>query len=182
MEPSLGDIDPPDVRAELPAFDSPPGSVTPDPLAGIVAPDPLVDADAHDPTGGVGPPDSQDVSVVPDPPAEIERPDVQTGHAAPDAPPIDFGDTNHVAAYHTPQLTNFGVEISCAECHGQDGAGGQNAAGQAIGGILGFGADVLAAHAQGNAHHPAPTGRADVKFPNLTAEDFDAIAAFLAYE
>lgn len=95
---------------------------------------------------------------------------------------IGSTDASPVGVYNTAQLTNFGVEISCAECHGQDGSGGQDTAGRPVVGIQGVSAQVLADHAQGDARHPAPTGRVPLKFPDLSAADFDAMARFLSQQ
>lgn len=71
---------------------------------------------------------------------------------------------------HDPAPDGGGGEAACANCHSSDGTGG-------------FGPDlhahsdpeVLQHHAQGAGKH-AP----GIKFPTLTDEDFEDIAAYLA--
>lgn len=90
------------------------------------------------------------------------------------------GNANQIPAYHGPQWTILGVTAACADCHGQDGAGGVDIAGRSVTGLLGLTADVLMLYAQGTADHPAPTGRVDIKFPDMTSTDFNNIAEFLS--
>ena len=68
---------------------------------------------------------------------------------------------------------------SCAQCHGADGSGDRAAS------IRGIGATLLQEHAQGDTFHPTLSGGREgrvpeIKFPELDAADFEAIAAFLA--
>lgn len=89
------------------------------------------------------------------------------------------GSLNASAGAHlfgSPQMTNFGVAVSCQSCHGEAGSGGRAPA------IRGYSAEVLARHARGEATHPAPTGRRPAKFPELGDGDFEAIATFLRAE
>ncbi|MFQ5496117.1 MAG: S8 family serine peptidase, partial [Phycisphaerae bacterium] len=81
---------------------------------------------------------------------------------------------NGATLFLSPQPTNLGVSKACADCHGHDGSGNTAAD------IRGFSAAALAASAQGFVSHPAPVGRQDVKYPTLTAQDFNDMEAFLA--
>ncbi|MFQ5411021.1 MAG: hypothetical protein ACE5EC_01950 [Phycisphaerae bacterium] len=78
--------------------------------------------------------------------------------------------------YQTPQMTNFGVSVSCQSCHGEGGSGGRAPA------ITGYSVEVLESFARGDASHPAPTGRRSAKFPEMDNGDFEDIAAFLRAE
>ena len=73
--------------------------------------------------------------------------------------------------YSQPHLTDGGGEYSCAECHGADGSGGDAPS------LRGEEADHLQSHAQGGGGHPA-----GILYPDLTTDDFRAIAAFLGAE
>lgn len=90
--------------------------------------------------------------------------------------PLGASLTTGSALFETPQMTNFGVSVSCQTCHGQGGAGGRAPA------IRGYSAEVLASFARGDADHPAPTGRRDAKFPVLDNQDFEDMAAYLRTE
>lgn len=70
--------------------------------------------------------------------------------------------------YSTAQLTTGGQLLSCAQCHGPDGSGGRDPE------IRGSSSSHLQSHAQDLGTHPD-----GVKYPDLTHEDFEAIATFL---
>lgn len=89
---------------------------------------------------------------------------------APDPGVVEAG----AALFQTPQLTNFGATVACSACHGDDGSGGTAAD------IVGMDAAGITDVVQGAASHPPPTGRIDVRFPELTQSDIAAIAAFLS--
>lgn len=100
--------------------------------------------------------------------------------------PPDGGDTGAVldrgrTLFSSLQMTDSEsvASASCAQCHEADGSGGRSAS------IRGLDATVLQDHAQGDTNHPALSGGRpgrvpEVKFPELDAADFEAIAAFLA--
>ncbi len=72
-------------------------------------------------------------------------------------------------AFSTEHTTAGGAALACSGCHAVDGSGN-------IGpDIRGESGSHLAAHAQGSGRHPE-----NVKFPELTDQDFMDIAAFLA--
>ncbi|MFQ5493999.1 MAG: c-type cytochrome [Phycisphaerae bacterium] len=131
-------------------------------------------ADGASPGGDV-PTGSDSAATDPAPQVPGRRPPAPAAPPAPVLPPdpsstVEPGE----ALFADPQPTNFGVAVSCASCHGVDGAGGKATA------IRGADAATLTAYAQGGAAHPAPAGRQDVKFPELGPDDFQAIAAFLS--
>ncbi|MFQ5461078.1 MAG: c-type cytochrome [Phycisphaerae bacterium] len=83
--------------------------------------------------------------------------------------------------FRDPQAisSDFQPDASCAQCHGDDGSGGRAPS------VRGADADTLQSLAQGDGQHLALAGGRvgrvpEVKFPELTAEDFAALAAFLA--
>lgn len=154
---------------------------TPGLVADVVTPDPPMALQPPIPPMALQPTDLPMEIETPLPPIETDPPTQPVVEEPPADPPAAESEmTATVAAYHNPQPTNFGVSISCSECHGPDGTGGQDSAGHDVNGIRGRSTPELIAHAQEDASHPAPTGRAALKFPELTPADFDAIAAFLA--
>ncbi len=84
-----------------------------------------------------------------------------------------FRDTQPIADESQP-------DASCAQCHGDDGSGTPRAPS-----VRGADEGVLQGFAQGDVQHLAiaggrPSRVPEVKFPELTEEDFAALAAFLA--
>lgn len=81
---------------------------------------------------------------------------------------------NGATLFRTPQVTTFPtVFVACADCHGQDGEGANAPS------LRGLSAILLTNSALGSTRHPAPVGRQDVKFPELSPQDFRDMAAFL---
>jgi len=86
--------------------------------------------------------------------------------------------------FRTPQPINdeFQSDASCAQCHGDDGSGTPRAPG-----VRDTDAATLQSFAQGDGQHLSLAGGRvgrvpEVKFPQLSAEDFAALAAFLTGE
>jgi cytochrome c553 len=73
--------------------------------------------------------------------------------------------------FTTALPTVDGVDLSCSNCHRQDGGGAGGPS------VLGQSAEHLMEHAQGTGGHPE-----GIKYPELTAQDFADMAAFLAVE
>ena len=70
--------------------------------------------------------------------------------------------------FTTAQPTDDAVDLSCSNCHRQDGGGAGGPS------VIGQEAEHLMEHAQGDGTHPE-----GVKYPDLTAQDFADMAAFL---
>ncbi len=73
--------------------------------------------------------------------------------------------------FRSPQPTAGGIDLSCSSCHRQDGAGAGGPS------LLDQAAGHLMEHAQESGEHPE-----GIKFPELTAQDFADMAAFLSTE
>lgn len=77
--------------------------------------------------------------------------------------------------FRVPQLTNFGSQIACTVCHGEDGSG------SSASDIHGSTAEMIENVVQGTQAHAAdPRGRSNIKFPNLSTNDFISLSLFLS--
>lgn len=132
-------------------------------LAGCSATGPLDGGETIDPAGSAG-----NVPLASDDAVD---------NAVDNEAPVDPGEAIFLSVQSTG--TDSTAAASCAQCHGTDGSGDRAAS------IRNLDATRLQAHAQGDAFHPALSGGRvgrvpEIKFPELDAADFSAIAAFLA--